>query len=116
MTTPTQFSVDGFRVSITLDGRIMRFQIVGKVEPDQHSKALAILDRYVAIARPFARDTNVWGCDGIGEVIERGNGRAFRYLSTMGPRNYVKALLSIARSERERLDVPSWSSIPTVAD
>ena len=91
MTNEVTTTLDGFNIRVAREGNIVRFQVTQPVDPAQHSRALDTLDDLVRIVRPFARLTHVWGCDGIGKVIERNNGRAFRNLSTMGPRKWVQA-------------------------
>ena len=61
-----------------------------EVDELSYDAGLALADHILSHFK--AKSYNIWGCDGIGYVIEKKRGVIRRNLSTVGPRNYQKGL------------------------
>jgi hypothetical protein len=97
MDNNTSVVVDGRKFVISYDGQSV--VKVRQADAGDFDKALSLID---GILSKFRRSNpgSEWGCDGVGYVVEKQHGIAFRNKSGVGRRKFAEGLMSFLPAER----------------
>lgn len=83
-----------FTFDISYDGHSV--VTVRQADTCDFEESLALIDCHILPYFRASQPGSTWGCDGIGYVIEKEHGVAFRHKSGIGPRKYQQGLKQLA--------------------